>query len=317
VQLRTTARLLVAGAAFAAVTVTAPGLPAASAAGTELHATPAAAKPNATVVVSGKIPAQAGQPFSVEQLYTNGNVARVTKGGAGGVAGSNGEVTTTVTIPADAARSNVLRPYGSWQYDVVVFQFPPGCPAPGPCTTYGANVNVLPVSDNERIELSTLQPKTGDALAVHVTNCVGGILTEFARVIDNNGSYFPFTGAISGTTFDGSADLASGYRGKHAPTGAAHVSSPVGIRDALAALPCSQSDGPASVAAADHLEHLSMVVDITICPRTGTCRVNNNAIAPAGQPPNVDIPADATSQTSIAPAAEPAQAVTAQPTFVG
>jgi hypothetical protein len=312
----TAARLVVAGLAIAAITVTVPGH-AAGAAGASLHATPGAAIPGASVTVSGTIPSEAGQPYSIGQLYTNGNVARVEQNDpGGGVAGPNGEVTATVTIPADAARSNILRPYGSFQYDEVLFSFPPGCP-PQACVTYGANVNVLPISNDEHITLETLSPRTGDTnYSVTVTDCVGGIAAEFTRVVDNNGSYFPFTGSSSGTTFHGTADLSHGFRGKYGPQGAARVSNPIGIRDAYAAIPCTQSIGPDSVAEADHLEHSTNVVDITICPASGACAVSN-AVAPAGQPPVFGpIPGDSTATVSL-PAAGVASAVTAEPDFVG
>jgi hypothetical protein len=140
-------------------------------------------------------------------------------------------------------------------------------------------------------------------------------LTEFARVIDDNGAYFPISGTQSGTTFTGGADLAHGFRGKYGPQGAAHVSNPLGTRDSLAVVPCAQSEGPASVANADNLQHLSMVIDITICPATGTCRVSS-AVAPAGQTPVFGAPASST-ETVPLPEAVPAQAITAEPTFVG
>ena len=315
----TAARLAFAGAALAAFTLTAPGLPSAQAAATDLHASPSAAKPGVAVVVTGKIPDQANMPFTVTQIYTDFNIARVQQNEPmGGVAGSDGKVKATVTVPAKATRSDILRPYGSWQYDVVAFNFGPGCKTGGiECTSYGVSVNVLPVRTDEHIALATLAPRTGSSLHAHVTNCVGVVATEFARVIDGNGSYFPFEGSVAGTTYDGSADLSSGFRGKYGPQGAAHVSSPIGIRDSLAAVPCTQSEGPASVASADNLEHLSMVIDITICPRTGSCAVSS-AIAPAGQTP-VFGPRGSSTTTSftVTPAALPAQAITAEPTFVG
>ncbi|MFL6241370.1 MAG: hypothetical protein ACJ735_17960 [Actinomycetes bacterium] len=313
------ARLGLVAAAAAAFTVTAPGPHSAVAASSraDLTAKPGAGIPGTAVVVTGKIPAEAGHPYSVSQLYTNSNVARVEQNEpqSGGVAGSDGTVTATVSIPAGAARSDLLRPYGSWQYDEVLFNF--GCPAPAPCSSYGANVNVLPIRTDEHLALETLSPRTGSTLRMTVTNCVGGILSEFTRVIDGNGAYFPITGSLSGTTFTGSADLSNGFRGRYGPQGPAHVSSPLGVRDSLAAVPCAQSEGPPSVAAADHLEHLSMVVDITVCPRTGTCRMSS-AIAPAGQPAVVRAPRDASNET-VVPAAAPAATavVVAEPTFVG
>jgi hypothetical protein len=293
-------------------------LPSASAAGPSLTAKPSAAKPNTPVVVTGKIPGQAGQPYTITQIYTNNHVARVqTQPSNGSVAGPGGEVTASVTVPAGAARSDVLRPYGSWQYDVVSFNFGPGCATGGiQCTSYGANVEVLPVRTDEHITLSTVSPRTGSVLNVDASNCVGGLLTEFARVIDGNGAYFPITGNTGGGAFSGSADLSHGFRGKDGPQGAAHVSNPLGLRDSIAAVPCAQSEGPASVAAADHLQHLTMVIDITICPRTGSCEVSN-AIAPAGQTPVFGAHVTPTDATVTVPTATPAQAIGAQPTFVG
>src|SRR4051812_24012856 len=216
----TAGRLLLAGAALAAFTVTVPGAPAASADSTTLSASPAAAKPNVAIVVSGKIPAQAGRPYTVSQIYTNDHVARArTPESAPLVAGPDGAVKSTVTVPAGATRSDILRPYGSWQYDVVTFDFGPGCPFSPQCTEYGVNVNVLPIRTDQHISLGTLAPRTGSQLSVHAVNCVGGTATEFTRVIDGNGAYFPITGATSGTTFTGSADLSKGYRGKYGATG--------------------------------------------------------------------------------------------------
>jgi hypothetical protein len=267
--------------------------------------------------VSGTIPSEAGQPYSVSQVYTDNTVARVQMNEpfAGGAAGSHGEVKAIVQVPTTAARSDILRPYGSWQYDVVLFSFPPGCP-PQACVSYGANVNVLPLSTGEHITLSTLKPVTGSTLDVTATNCYGGVLTAFTRVIDGNGAYFPITGQSSGTTFTGKADLAHGYRGKYGPQGPARVSNPVGLRDSTVGVPCAQSEGPASVAAADHLMHLSMVIDITICPTTGSCELSS-AIPQAGSSPVIRLSADANTQTSVPAAAEPATPVTAEPNFVG
>ena len=313
----TGARLVVAGLALAAVTVTVPGQ-SASAASPSLHASPSAGIPNTFVHVSGTIPSQANQPYSIGQLYTNNHVARVQQNEpTGGVAGPNGEVTADITIPSGAARSNILRPYGSFQYDVVTFSFPAGCP-PQACVQYGVTVDVLPISTNEHIKLETLSPRTGDTnYTVNVSNCFGGVATEFTRVVDGNGTYFAIKEASSSaTTWQGSADLSHGFRGKYGPQGPAHVSRPVGLRDAYAAVPCTQSVGPQSVADADNLEHSTNVVDITICPATGACSVSN-AVAPAGQPPVFGpIPADSTSTVSL-PSAGVASAIVADPDFVG
>ena len=310
----TAGRLLLAGVALAAVTVAVPDLPSAAADSTSLNANPSAAKPGVAVVVTGKIPAQAGKPYTVSQIYTNNHVARVrTPESPPLVAETDGSVRATVTVPVGASRSDLLRPYGSWQYDVVTFDFGPGCPFSPSCTEYGANVNVLPIRTDQHITLGTLAPRTGSQLSVHAVNCVGGTATEFTRVIDGNGAYFPITGATSGTTFTGSADLSKGYRGKYGATGPAHVSNPIGTRDSLAGVPCLQSEGPSSVADADNLEHLSMVVDITICPATGRCAISS-AVAPAGQKPVYGAPA---AGPEVVAAAVPAQAITAQPTFVG
>lgn len=315
-SLRATAgRLLLAGAALAAFTAIAPGLPSAAAATTTLTASPSAAKPGVVVTVTGKIPAQAGKPYSVAQIYTNNHVARAEQNEpSAGVVGADGSVHATVTVPTGATRSDILRPYGSWQYDEIIFSFP-ATNCPQVCTTYGVNVTVLPISTNQHITLGTLAPRTGSKLSVRTTSCVGGIATEFARVIDGNGAYFPLSGTLSGTTFTGSADLSKGFRGKDSPTGAAHVSSPIGTKDSFVAVPCLQSEGPPSVAAADNLDHLTMVIDITICPATGACRVSS-AVAPAGQVPVFGAPSLSTS-TAALPEAQAASAIPAQPNFVG
>jgi hypothetical protein len=277
---------------------------------------PSQAKPDEPFTLTGRSPGCPNQPFAVTQTYTNnvGGRTRQEELMAGGQSGADGSFTANLVVPAGATRSNIYRPYGGWQYDAVEVTFP-GCPE----GLTGAHLIVLSMRFDQHIHLSTTAPRTGSEITVSSENCVGGALSTFTWVIDNAGSYFLFDGTFAGTTYTGIANLAEGYRGSEFPTGAAHVSQPLGAKDVIVQVPCVQSEGPASVAAADKLQHLSFSIDITIRPATDaaatsgatasrTSKSSNNSRATANQ---------GTLTAASVPGAEPATAITRQPTFVG
>jgi hypothetical protein len=123
---------------------------------------------------------------------------------------------------------------------------------------------------------------------------------------------------LDATTYNGTANLAKGFRGDKFPTGAAHVSQPVGVTDAALQVPCAQSEGPQSVADADHLFHLNNTIDITIAPATGPLP------KPYPPPPEKRTSGSVTTfheTTSVSgdavPGASVADPVSGSPTFVG
>jgi hypothetical protein len=233
-----------------------------AAAGGAAHAafSPTAAKPGAMARVTGVMSACPMTVITVAQSYTQGDGSRVqTPQPTPGMTDATGKFSVLVTVPAMAARSDILRPFAGWQYDTAIVSFQ-NCGG----RVIGANLNVLPVNKAEHISLSSTRPRSGSTLHVTVTHCVGGVLPAFTQVIDRTGEYFLISkSSYSGTTWKGSVSLKHGYYGLQAPAGAAHAS-PHGARDAWLAVPCTQSKGPRRVALADHLQHVTIARDISI-----------------------------------------------------
>jgi hypothetical protein len=288
--------------------------PSEAAASNTAKVSPTQAKPGEKFIFSGRSPDCGGQPYEITQTYTDNEIRRIrTQPPLTGFAGTDGSFSAMLTVPPGAARSNVLRPYGGWQYDAAQISFP-GCES----GIVAANVLVLPVSSNQHIALSTRSPRTKSTLDVTVTNCVGGVIKQFAWVVDGQGSYFNFSGTFSGTTYTGSADLSSGLHGAAVHTGPARVSSPLGLEDSMATIGCAQSVGPDSVARADHLMHLSSNVPITIAPESGPIVAPyaprpEPTVGPAGH----SINASSAGVGESVPGAPPASAVAGEPSFVG
>jgi hypothetical protein len=255
-------------------------------------------------------------PFQVVQVYSNNKGQFVTASSAGGMTNANGEFgPIALTVPAGAMRSDLYRPYAAWRYDAVRADFSPGCSK----GTLGSNLTVLPLSFKQHIEVNPPVPRTGQSVDVTVTNCFGGVVAPFTWVIDNAGSYFMFTGQmLDATTYNGTADLSQGYRGDKFPTGTAHVSQPVGVTDSALQVPCAQSEGPQSVADADHLFHLSNTIDITIAPATGPLP-HPYAPKQAKQTSGSVTTTNETTSVSgdVVPSASVADPIGGSPTFVG
>jgi hypothetical protein len=260
-------RWVLLAAVSGAVALVAPGpLPATAASDNTATVSPAQAKPGATFSLTGQSPGCPNQPFQLKHIYSNNKGQYVTANANGGISNGAGEFSAAgLTVPADAMRSNIYRPYSEWRYDTVQVSFP-AC-AEG---LTAAHLNVLSVRYDERIEVFPAIPRTGESVDVVVSNCVGGVLAPFTWIIDVAGSYFHFSqSSYAGNIYNGTADLSDGRRGSEFHTGPAHPSQPAGTRDAALQVPCAQSEGPQSVADADYLFHLNNTVDITIAPATG------------------------------------------------
>jgi hypothetical protein len=215
------------------------------------------ARPGAVAAVHGHIAAAcAGRPITVTQHYLNSKAARASMPGLGGVVGAGGAITFTVTVPNDAVRSDIGRPFSEYQYDVIEADV-------AGCGERGTNLLVLPFNRKQHISWSPTRPRSGSTISVTSTHCVGGLLSPFAQVIDRRGAYYNLSGRLTGTTFHGTVNLAHGFFGSDAPTGAAKPSAR-GHHDAILRVPCAQSEGSRAVARADHLQRLTWAVDFSI-----------------------------------------------------
>jgi len=226
-----------------------------------MSATPAAAKPGQVVTISGVVSKCALKPFRSVQNYTDFNGNSVQSNGMPGTADASGAFTFMATVPTGAVRSNLFRPFADFAYDTVVVQFQ-GCGG----RIVGTNVFVKPFNHLVRLTVTPAEPRSGRPVTVTATHCRNGPLPEFTQLVDRTGEYFHFKGSVSQGTYTGTANLAHGFYGAFAPGGPAHPSSP-GVKDAVVSVPCVQTDGPRSVAAADVLWHSSVVVDVHIRKR--------------------------------------------------
>jgi hypothetical protein len=217
----------------------------------------AGARPGAVAAVHGHIAASCtGRPITVTQHYLNTKAARASQPGLGGVVGTGGAVTFSVTVPSDAVRSDISRPFAEYQYDVIEADV-------AGCGERGTNLIVLPFNRKQHISFSPARPRSGSTMTVTSTHCVGGVLSPFAQVIDRRGAYYNLSGQLTGTTFHGKVNLAHGFFGADAPTGPAKPSKR-GHRDAILRVPCAQSEGSRAVARSDHLQRLTWAVDFSI-----------------------------------------------------
>jgi hypothetical protein len=237
-------------------------VPSANAATPTISASPGGAEPGHSVTISGVAPGCLAQPFQFVQDYTDFKGNRVQAPGRGGIAGLNGAFSFSATVPSQASRSDILRPFSAWQYDTVVVTFP-GCHGG---TVIGVNVKVLPFNREALIWLSQSAPRSGSKLHVTVTHCLGGVLPQFTQLVDRTGEYFHIQGSVTNGTFRGTANLAHGFYGDSAPGPAAHPS-PRGVKDSVVAVACTQSEGPRWVAQRDVLWHSNLVVDVHIRKR--------------------------------------------------
>jgi hypothetical protein len=222
-----------------------------------VHLSDASVLPGHTTLLHGSVPLScAGRPVTVTQHFLKPNASRGVTPGTPGVVGPDGKFTVTVTVPPQAVRSDIARPYSGPQYDVVeaVVEF---------CGRRGANINVLPFGHREHITFSPTRPRSGTTMSVTVTHCRGGVLDTFAQVIDRRGAYYQLNGSLKAGTFHGTVDLRHGFFGSSAHTGAARASRN-GARDALLRVPCAQSEGNAAAKRREPLQHLNWGVDFTI-----------------------------------------------------
>jgi hypothetical protein len=259
-------RWVLLAAIIGAVALVVPGAVPATAASNTATTSPTKAKPGDSFSLTGQSPGCPHQPFQLKHIYSNNKGQYVTANANGGISDGAGKFGATgLTVPADAMRSNIYRPYADWRFDTVEVSFP-GC-AEGHTD---ANLTVLAKNYDEQIEVNPAVPRTGQTVDVVVRNCQGGVLAPFTWIIDVAGSYFHFTQqSYAGNIYVGTADLNDGRRGADFHTGPAHPSQPAGTRDAALQVPCAQSEGPQSVADADYLFHLNNTVEITIAPATG------------------------------------------------
>jgi hypothetical protein len=255
----TAALITVAGIVPAAGPLTASAAIAAdSAAHASISASPHAALPGQTVTVSGVAPSCVMRPVMVNQHWHDYKLQVQNSMGTGGVTGADGSFAFSVTVPPKIVRSDVQRPFSPLIYDVVAVSFE-GC-----SRVLGANIFVKPVNRRVHFTLSTLRPRSKGSLHIKATHCIGDPVPDFTQLIDRTGEYFyPTKTSYTGTTFTATFRLRSGFYGPSAHAGAAHPSRP-GRFDALVAIPCTRSEGPRSVARADHLWHSSVVVDLHI-----------------------------------------------------
>lgn len=216
------------------------------------------AKPGGMVTITGAAPRCSMQPYQTYQGYTDKDGNRVSAQGAPGVSGNDGGFTFVVSVPGQAVRSNIFRPFDAFQYDTVVVTFP-GCHN----TVLGVNLNVRPFNKKVLLSVSSTRPRSGSKLRITATHCHGGVLPEFTQLIDRTGEYFHFEGKTVSGKYSGVADLSHGYYGLQAPAGPAHPSAP-GVKDALAMVACTQAQGPRWVARLEKLQHLNIGMDLHI-----------------------------------------------------
>jgi hypothetical protein len=307
-------RWSVAAAVSAGLALVVPGVPPATAAVTAATVSPAQAKPGGVFTVRGQASGCAHQPFQLRQIYSNAKGELVGKEAGLFVADGTGKFTATLTVPPDALRSNAYRPEADYRYDEIDANFQ-GCQGG---TLVVTRLIVLPVRYDERVTASPTVPRSGSKLNVTATNCIGGVIPAFTWVVDNAGSYFMIKqNSYSQGVFQGTADLSDGRRGDLFKTGPAHPSQPAGTTDAVVQVPCAQSQGPQSVADADHVMHQTNTIDITIAPATGPITPPHNPPA-EGFTGRTGTPTDAgTGVVDAAPGAPVAEPVSGSPTFVG
>src|SRR3954467_9272862 len=107
-----------------------------------ISVSPGQAKPGEAFTVSGSAPACSGQPLRLRQVYTDRDGSRIEQySPSGGVVGADGSFHLPSAVPAAAARSNIFRPFGAWQWDTVVAEMP-GC---GGGTELATNLEVLAI----------------------------------------------------------------------------------------------------------------------------------------------------------------------------
>jgi hypothetical protein len=223
---------------------------------------PTSAKPGDSLHITGTAPAEcADGSFTVTQAYTNGDSAApgdqtVTTTPAA-ITGTT--IDTTVTVPADAVRSDAAE-NDPVLPDTVTVSFA-DCGGAAKSSTPVA-VTVLPLSTSQTITLNPASPKSGSQVTVTSTNCVGGVIDAFIEDVDGND--FEITGDVTGTTFTGVATL----------TGATASQDP---GDAVAYVSCAQSQ----LASADAVFESRSAVDFSLGAAATTTPVTPAAPAPA------------------------------------